>query len=125
MRKIKQILLASPEYLLILAVVFYWGTAGITVNPVAISLIVILILQIIFKNRILGLIIPSLLIIISLYMTMALLSELQEFQVFNAEARKLLFVGLLYIIFTVIISGLMIYKYSKIKPIDNIKMEAG
>lgn len=123
MGKIKQILLAIPEYLLIAAAVFYWGSAGKTVNPVAISLILILIFQIIVKNRILGLIIPSLLIIISLYMTVALLSELNEFPVFNAEAKKLLFVGLLYIISTVIISGLMIYKYSKTKPIDNIKIE--
>lgn len=111
MNKFKEILFKSPEYLLIAVAVFYWGSAGAIVNPVAIGLVLILIFQLIFKNRILGLIIPGLLIIISLYVTMALLSELSDFASFNAQAGKLLSVGALFI--AVVVSGcaLMIHKY--------------
>ena len=123
MKKLKQILLALPEFLLIAAVIFYWISAGMIINPVAISLILILILQIIFKNKILGLIIPSLLIITCLYMLMALVSEFNEFPTFNADAKKLLFVGLSYFISTMIISIIMIYKYSQTKSVDSTKFE--
>ena len=123
MKKFKQILLALPEFLLIAAVIFYWISTGLIINPVAISLIVILILQIIFKNKILGLIIPSLLIITCLYMLMALISEFNEFPTFNADAKKLLFVGLSYLISTMIISITMIYKYSQTKSVDSTKLE--
>ena len=123
MKKFKQILLALPEFLLIAAVIFYWISTGLIINPVAISLIVILILQIIFKNKILGLIIPSLLIITCLYMLMALISEFNEFPTFNADAKKLLFVGLSYLISTMIISITMIYKYSQTKSVNSTKLE--
>jgi hypothetical protein len=119
MKKLNQILLKLPEYLLIAAVIFYWGSAGIIINPIAIALIVILILQIILRNRIVGIIIPSLLILTSFYMLLALISEFNEFPSFNAEAKKLLFVGLSYFILTMVVSGIMIYKYSMSKPTNN------
>ena len=103
-------ILQLPEYLLIAAVVFYWYSAGMTVNPIAISLIIVLIIQIIIKNRIVGIIIPSLLILTSFYMLLALMSEFNEFPTFNSDAKELLFVGLSYFISTVIVSGAMIYK---------------
>jgi len=112
MEKLKKLSLQLPEYLLILAVIFYWGSAGKVINPIAIVLIIGLILQIIFKNRIVGIIIPSLLILTSLYMLLALMSEFNEFPTFNADAKKLLFVGLSYFISTIIVSGLIIYRYS-------------
>ncbi|HAD98469.1 MAG TPA: hypothetical protein DCG19_13755 [Cryomorphaceae bacterium] len=111
MKKIKQALLQSPEYLLMVAVLFYWVSAARIINPVAIGLLIILVLQLIFKNRIIGLIIPVILIGTSLYMLLALMSEFREFETFNADAQKLLFVGLAYFISTMLLSGMMIYKY--------------
>ena len=110
MSKLKQIALQIPEYLLLAAVIFYWGSAGWGVNYIAIVLLVVLILQIIFKNRIVGIIIPSILIFTCLYMLLALFSEFREFPSFNAEAQQLLFVGLSYFIGTILVSGIMIYK---------------
>jgi hypothetical protein len=115
MKRTMKILLKLPEYLLIAAVVFYWLSAGILINPFAIGLLVILIFQIIFKNRIVGLIIPSILILACLYMLLALFSEFNEFPTFNAEAKKLLFVGLLFFVSTIMASVIMFYKYSKIE----------
>ncbi|WP_417602877.1 hypothetical protein [Owenweeksia hongkongensis] len=111
MSKLKQIALQIPEYLLIASVIFYWGSAGWGVNYIAITLLLILVLQIIFKNRIAGLLIPCILILTCLYMLLALFSEFREFPSFNAEAKQLLFVGLFYFLGTILVSGLMIYKY--------------
>ena len=109
---IKTVILQLPEYLLIAAVVFYWFSAGLAVNYIAIGLIIVLILQIIFKNRIIGIIIPSILVMICLYMLLALMSEFNEFPTFSSDAKELLFVGLSYFISTIIVSGIMIYKYA-------------
>ena len=110
--RIRTFILQLPEYLLIAAVVFYWFSAGLSVNYIAIGLITVLILQIIYKIRIVGIIIPSVLVMISLYMLLAIMSELNEFLTFNSDAKELLFVGLSYFISTIIISGVMIYKYA-------------
>lgn len=115
MRNLKKISLRLPEYLLIAVVIFYWVSAGMLINPIAIGLIICLILQIIFKNRIAGIIIPSLLILTSFYMLSALISEINEFSTFSSDAKQLLFVGLSYFFSTLIISGIMIYNYSTIE----------
>ncbi len=116
MKKVKKILLELPEYLLILSVIFYWFSSAVVVNPVAITLIIVLILQIIFKNRIVGIIIPSLLIMSCLFLLAALMSEFKEFPTFNSDAKQLLFVGLSYFISTIIVSVIMIYKYAIVSP---------
>lgn len=111
MKLYKKILLALPEYLLITSVLFYWISTGLALNFIAISLLTIIISQIIIKNKVIGIIIPSLLIILSLYMILAVISEVREFPSFNVEARTLLAVGLAYFLTTILISIIMIYKY--------------
>ncbi|MCT4590368.1 MAG: hypothetical protein N4A71_21245 [Carboxylicivirga sp.] len=113
MQNLKRISLLLPEYLLIVAVVFYWLSASVVLNPVAIALGIILILQIIFKNRIVGTIIPVVLIMACLYMLLALASEVSEFPSFNYEAARLLFVGLAFFLSTMLVSGIMLYKYNR------------
>lgn len=112
MKLFKVFLLKSPEYLLILAVLFYYFSAANTFNPIAITLLIALVCQIIFKSKIVGIIIPTVLIFSSLFMLLALISEFNEFPTFNYEAKKLLFVGLTFFILTIVVSGIMIYKYS-------------
>lgn len=111
MKKFKSFLLEIPEFLLIGAVIFYWMSTAVVFNYIAIGLLLVLAMQIIFKFKILGLIIPGVLILTSLYMLLAMASELSEFPEFNADARYLLFVGLSYFLGTIAVSGLMIYKY--------------
>tara|TARA_R110002050_G_scaffold80304_3_gene171797 strand:+ start:7583 stop:7864 length:282 start_codon:yes stop_codon:yes gene_type:complete len=93
MKDLKKITLQLPEYILLAAVVFYWFSAGVAVNYVAITLVIGLILQIVFKFRLLGIVLPSLLMLTSFYMLLALISEFNKFPTFNYEAKKLLFVG--------------------------------
>ena len=112
MKKLKQILLTLPEYYLIVVVLFSWIGPTLNVNPIAIALIIMLTLQIIFKNKITGMIIASLFLLINIYMFFALVSEFREFPTFNADAKQLLFVGLLLFILNLLMAGLMIVKYA-------------
>ena len=112
MTTFKKIILSLPEYLLIAAVLFYWMSAGLVINYIAIGLIIVIVLQIIFKNKVVGIVIPCVLILTSFYMILALLSEVREFPSFNSEAKTLLFVGLAYFLTTMLVSLIMIYKHA-------------
>lgn len=100
------------EYLLIIAVLFYWHGTSNLLNPIAIGLLAVLIFQIIFKNKIIGVLIPSILILLSMYMLLALVSEVNEFESFNSNAKRLFFIGLTYFLGTIMVSVLMIMKYA-------------
>jgi len=100
-----------PEYLLLLAVLLYWLPTSNPFNWVAITLVAILVFQIIYKNKVLGIIISSVLILICCYMYLALFSELREFPTFNADVKELLFVGLFYLTTTLVVAGFMFFKY--------------
>jgi len=112
MKSLKKIILILPEYLLIAAVFFYWISSALAINYIAIGLLIAIILQIILKNKVVGIAIPCLLIIICLYMILAVISEVSEFPSFNSEAQTLLFVGLFYFLATITVSVIMIYKYA-------------
>lgn len=111
MKAVKNLLIQLPEILLIIAIFIYWISSGVTLNPVAIVIIALLIIQIFYKNKTLGIILASTIIILGLYMTGALMSELNEFPVFNAEAKKLLIYGMSLFVSTIVVSAIMIYKY--------------
>ena len=102
-----------PEIYLLIAVLYYWSLTPSTVNWVAITLLVIIGILIISKNKILGMTIGILLILINLYMFLALASELSEFEVFNSDAKKLLGFGVLFLGLNLIFSTLMLFKYAK------------
>jgi hypothetical protein len=105
----RKALLRIPEYFLIVSVVFYWISSAQIFNPFAIGFITLLLLQLNLKNKVFGTILGSLLILISLYMLLALFSELSEFNSFNSQAKTLLYVGLSYFLTTIAISVVMIY----------------
>jgi len=116
MDKLRHITSILPEYILLIAVIVFWISTKTILNPFAIGLVLIITFQIIYKNKIIGIVIPSILILISLYMLLALLSEFNEFPTFSYEAKKLLFVGLSIFVGTILIALLMVYntvKFSK------------
>ena len=102
-----------PEYYLIILAFLSGYTPPFSINPVAIGVVAIVILQVAFKNKISGLIISSIFLLVNLFMTGALFSELNEFQTFNADAKKLLFGGLLILGFNLLMSIMMISKYAR------------
>ena len=56
-------------------------------------------------------------------MLLALMSEFNEFPTFNSEAKKLLFAGLSYFISTMVVSGIMIFKYVTRETKSNIQLD--
>lgn len=111
MKNFKSILLKTPELYLIFLVIFSSSSDKLQLNPIAIGLVVILFLQIVFKNKVSGLVIASLFIILNLYMLAAVSSEFNEFTIINAEAQQLRAVGLLLFILNSTMAGCMMYKY--------------
>lgn len=82
MKNLKQILLSFPEYYFVVLALLSGYTPPFYINPIFIGIALILILQIIFKNKIVGI----------------------------AIAAQLLFVGLALFIFNIFTWGVMIYK---------------
>lgn len=111
MKKTKQILMKLPEYYLLVLVILSGYTPPFSINPIVIGFVAIVILQIIFKNKISGLIVASLFLLINLYMFLALLSENNEFPILNGDAKQLFFVGVLLLVLNLFVTGLMMYKY--------------
>ena len=111
MKSYKKIILNLPEYLLVAAVLFYWVSTALALNYVAIVLLIAIILQMIFKNTVIGIAIPCIMIFACLYMILALISEVREFPSFNSDAQTLLFVGLFYFLLTILAATIMIIKY--------------
>lgn len=110
---VKQILFKLPEYYLLVLIILSGYSPPFTFNTIALVLAAILILQIIFTNKISGLIIAGVFLLINLYMLGALISEFNEFPEFNKEAKQLLFVGLSLWSLNMVTSIMMIYKYAK------------
>jgi hypothetical protein len=112
-----------PELYLILAVLYYWSLTASLLNPIAISLLLVLGYQIITRNRVLGIIIATLLILASVYLILALLSELSEFSEFNDDAKELAIFGFLYLGLNIAFGAVMLYRYAiknKIKQTEII-----
>ena len=123
MKKVKQILMKFPEYYLVVLTILVGYTPPFGFSLISIGLAAVLIFQIVFKNKISGLIIASIFLLINLYMLGALISEFNEFPEFNNSAKQLLFVGLSLWSLNILSSGVMIYKYSKTESVNNSQIE--
>ena len=107
----KTIFLKIPEYYFMALAVLAGYSPPFNFNPVFIGIIVIISLQIIFKNKISGLILGVLFFLINLYFLVALFSELNEFTYFNGSAMQLSIAGLTIWLLNGLVSSAMIYKY--------------
>ena len=108
----KRIYLKFPEYYLIILTFLAGYSPPFYINPIFVVIVIILILQIVFKNRILGLVLGSLFFLVNLFFLAALISELNEFTKINTDAKQLLLVGLSIWITNMLMSLVLIYKYS-------------
>ena len=104
-----------PELFLIASVIYYWVLTTNLLNPYAIGLLAILIYQIISKKSTLGIIISGIVICLTFFMVLALISELSEFDAATENFNNLLIFGSLYLGLTLIMAGLMFFKYLKLK----------
>jgi hypothetical protein len=104
-----------PKLFLIAFVVYYWVLTSNFFNPFAIGLLAILGDQIISKKSTLGLIISGVIILMTLYMVFALISELSEFEVANQNYNNLFIFGSFYLGLNLVLAGFMFFKYLKLK----------
>lgn len=112
LQKVKPII---PELFLIASVLYYWVLTSNLLNPFALGLLAILVYQIINKKSTLGLVISLVIILLTLFMVLALISELSEFEVINQNFKNLIIAGSLYLGVTLIMAGFMFFKYLKLK----------
>jgi hypothetical protein len=101
-----------PEAYLLFSVASYWLMTGTLFNPIAISLIVVLVIFLSIENRSLGIIISTLFLLLNLYMVLALISELSEFSTFNKKALTLLLFGSAYLGLNITFAIKMLIKWT-------------
>ncbi len=122
MNNLKAHLTRFAEYYFMVMLFLAGYTPPFTVMVPVIILIGIFGMQLIFKNRALGLTIGILIGLINLYMVFAMISELSHFKTFDASAQKLLYIGSSVFLLNFIMAGFMINKY--IAGADGKIMEA-
>ncbi|MBF01428.1 hypothetical protein [Flavobacterium coralii] len=81
------------------------------INYIAILISWLLFLQLIYKNRIAGIVYGNILGFFSLYMLVAVYSEFREFPTINTEAWTLLFFGVAVFGTAAFMAGKMLYRY--------------
>jgi hypothetical protein len=110
----KKQLFLLPEILLII-VSLYWLLDNLTVsgyfNIIAFAVFLILLLQLFFQNKYIGVLIAALIFLFSIYMVLAVLSEFYEFKTIDSKAIQLIGFGFLlcFVMFSSAI--LMFYKF--------------
>lgn len=116
----KKIIDVGPELYLLLSVIYYWSLTALIINPLAISLAIVLGFQIWSRNKALGIGISVVFLLLNFFLVLALLSELSEFTEFNKNAILLLTVGSLYLGLNIFFSGVLLYRYlnkQRTKPV--------
>lgn len=104
-----------PELFLMISVIYYWILTANLINPIAIILLGVLIYQTISKKAISGLLISSIFIFLNLFLVMALISELSEFDSITQNYNNLLIFGSIYLGLNLLVGSVMFYKYLKLK----------
>jgi hypothetical protein len=102
------------EIYMLMSVVYYWVMTGTILNPIAASLLLILATLIVLKNRVLGMVIAIVFLLLNFYMVLALISEFNEFETFNERARELILFGSLYLGTNITISIVMLVKWGRL-----------
>jgi hypothetical protein len=118
-----QILLQIPEYYLIALSLLAAYTLPFSFKLMTLVVVVILVLQLIFKNKTTGHIIASFFLIGNIFMLIALTSGMKEFPKFLTNAKVYLFGGLLLFAFHLLISGLMLLKYPIKEELPKLQTE--
>lgn len=105
-----------PEVLLTLVVLYYWSTTGAILNPIAILLLIPLIVLFLWNNKTLGVITACIFIIATLFISLAIFSDLVNIDAFYPAGLKLLLGGLLFVSAAGFASVLMLVKHTKKEP---------
>lgn len=107
-----------PELYLLASVLFYYISAAVVFNIIAIILFAVIAQQLYFRKSFSGLLIGSLLLLVNVCLILALTSELSEYASFNASAQKLAFAGFTWIGLNMMAGIMMLKKYASTKKTE-------
>ncbi len=105
-----------PEVLLTLVVLYYWSSTGNLFNPIAIALLIPLAALFIWNNKTLGVIVSSVVLMATLYISLAIFSDLIKIDPFYPAGLKLLVGGVLFVGVSSFSSIWMLVKHTKKSP---------
>ena len=112
-QKLKTTFLKLPEYYFIVLAILAGYTPPFGFNPIFMAIVIGLLVQIFFRNRIAGLALGGLFFLVNLLFLGALISEYREFAEFTDDAQKLIFVGMAVWIANLIFITAMTLNYAK------------
>lgn len=110
-------LIKHSEFILSVSVLFYWYSAGWGINWLAIGLMAALLALFFMKQRVLGIVLSCIFLLLAAFGMLALFSELSEFEEVNASAIQLFTVGSVFIGGTALAAALMLFKYSESRKV--------
>lgn len=113
MKRLKDVLKKLPEVYVIVVVLLAGYTPPAAFHPLAIALAVLLLAIFVFGNRMLGLVFSGLFFLANGVFLLAILSELNEYAAFGADAKQLAVGGFSLWLMNAIASVYMAYNYYK------------
>ncbi|MGB6037266.1 MAG: hypothetical protein WBG42_13415 [Cryomorphaceae bacterium] len=111
--KLKSLFPKLSEYYFIILAILAGYTPPFAFNPIFMGIALVILVQIIFRNRIAGLALGGIFFLVNLLFLGALLSEYREFAQFTDDAQALIFVGMSIWIANLIFSLAMLFHYAK------------
>ena len=111
-KKPKSIFLKLPEYYFITMAILAGYTPPFEFNSFFMGIGLVLLVQIFFQNRILGMALGGIFFLVNILFLGALLSEFREFATFTDDAQKLIFVGVPLFIANFIFAFIMVYRHA-------------
>lgn len=85
-----------PEIFLIVSVIIYWALSATLVNPVAITLFSLLVAQLRFKNKVFGIMLSVIFMLLCMYMMLAIFSDLVHLEKFYPTGWFMIAFGISY-----------------------------
>ncbi|MGJ8666429.1 MAG: hypothetical protein ACSHW7_08695 [Patiriisocius sp.] len=89
-----------PELFLVCAVLLYWIFTATLINPIAIILITALNAQLVIKNKSFGILLAAVFMLLSVFMTFALFTEVLQIESFIPQGLRMLVAGVSLFSFT-------------------------
>lgn len=99
-----------PEIFLILLILMYWVFSATLINPFAIASIALLIAQLNYRKRILGLLLGSSVLIVTIYSSFALVSNFIVNSQLYTQEIKLFVLGTLFLLALGYFSFVLLFK---------------
>jgi hypothetical protein len=115
---LSRLMIKGPEWYFLMLLVMAGYTPPLGFNPLLVIPMLILIAQIIYRNRVSGMVLTTVIFFCNFLFLGAILSEFQEFIFFSEAAKQLVVVGLGIWIFNLLMVSRMFYNYFQNRHVE-------